>query len=79
MKTSFSQAELKGAVVALNVIVAESGQESCLDGLTMVAYAFAGLLDIYSKPNPANPEGMCDDPAAFLKHFAELIEKGGTE
>jgi hypothetical protein len=47
---------------------------SALEGLQAVAITFACLLEIYAKPNPENPEGMCDSIADFKAHFAALIQ-----
>jgi hypothetical protein len=61
--------------VKLNSLVVEvTGEDgSALEGLTMFSCAFGALLDSYAKPNPENPRGMCDNPAEFRKHFADLI------
>jgi hypothetical protein len=75
----FSQKKLKALVVQLNEIVAATGQDSAMDGLLVVSYAFAALLDAYALPNANNPDGMCDDPNAFRKVFADLIAAGSKK
>jgi hypothetical protein len=60
----------------LGKVVASASADSALEGLTRTAITFSVLLDIYSLPNAENPEGMCDDPAAFRKHFADIIATG---
>lgn len=70
-----TEAELKKHIVSLNKLVEKAGRGSCLRGLDVTAAAFAALLDIYAGPNPGNPEGMCDDRAAFRKMYATFINE----
>jgi hypothetical protein len=72
-RTSITQTQTAKIIADLNAIVAKHGHGSALRGLTITASCFAALLDIYAQPNEENPEGMCDDPAAFRRHFAEVI------
>lgn len=73
-----SRPEFQKAVTALNRITRSHARGSALRGLELTALAFGALLDVYASPNPDNKLGMCDDKAAFRKHFAELIAKGPT-
>jgi hypothetical protein len=70
-----SKDEFAALIVKLNSLVTEVAGEdgSAMEGLTMLSCAFGALLDSYAKPNGENPRGMCDDPAVFRKHFADLI------
>lgn len=68
--------ELKQAIAQVNAVVGKHSKGSALRGLDVTAAAFACVLDIYSHPNKVNPEGMCDDPIAFRKIFADFIVTG---
>jgi hypothetical protein len=68
--------KLERVVVGLNALVEVFGKEGALRGLQAVAVGFGILLDTYARPNPNNPEGMCDSAADFRKYFAEILEKG---
>ena len=63
-------------MMRLGKIVSDASKDSALEGLTRTAQIFSLLLDIYARPNAENPDGMCDDPAAFRRHFAEIIATG---
>jgi len=71
-----SEVELKYFINKLNDLVLIAGQDSTIDGLSILTYAFAALLDIYALPNPGNPQGMCDDPIAFRKIFSDILFTG---
>jgi hypothetical protein len=75
-RAKVTERELKQAIIELNRVVAKHCKGSALRGLDITAAAFACVLDIYSHPNEENPEGMCDDPIAFRKIFAEFIVTG---
>lgn len=60
-------------ILKLNDMLEDIAPDSVVRGLTGLALAFGLLLDTYSKHNDNNPAGMCDDPAAFRKHFADMI------
>ena len=77
MKT-FTEAQLQRSILQINEIVERESPASALHGLILAAHAFAGLLDVYAQPNEDNPQGMCDDPAAFRTHFAEIIVAAPT-
>ena len=53
--------------------VDKHGGDSAYRGLTVLAGAFRLLLDSYANPNAENELGMCDDPALFRQHFADII------
>jgi hypothetical protein len=71
-------AEIKTTFGVLAGVVEQAGTRSgsARHGLEVTAFAFAAVLDAYAKPNAANPEGMCDDPQAFRRYFAEIIARG---
>ena len=71
-----TEKELKQAIIELNRVVIKHCKGSALRGLDVTSAAFACVLDIYSHPNEENPEGMCDDPIAFRKIFADFIVSG---
>ena len=71
--THVSAREMESAILQLNKIAMRESKKSALRGLTVVTCALAGLLDIYAQPNDENDQGMCDDPVAFRKHFAEIL------
>jgi hypothetical protein len=73
MKRRITKRKTAQIIAQLNQIVAKSSSGSALEGLTITAACFAGLLDVYSQPNPNNAEGMCDDPQAFRTYFANII------
>jgi len=60
-------------VKSLAQIMEHVDPDSSLNGLTVIAMGFSSLLQIYALPNANNPEGMCDDPVAFRRHFAEIV------
>jgi hypothetical protein len=68
-----TQAQAAKIIADINAIVEKHARGSTLRGLTITASCFAALLDVYAQPNENNPEGMCDDPAAFRQHFVEII------
>lgn len=71
-----TEKELKQTIIELNRVVGKHCKGSAMRGLDITAAAFACVLDIYSHPNEENPEGMCDDPIAFRKIYAEFIVNG---
>lgn len=75
-RVKVTERELRKAIVELNNVVSKHSKGSALRGLDITAAAFACVLDIYSHPNENNPEGMCDDPIAFRKIFADFIVTG---
>jgi hypothetical protein len=68
-----TEKQLKTVITVLNSLVNKYGEGSSEHGLNVVATAFRALLDIYSAPNPNNPQGMCDDAVAFRRHYAEMV------
>ena len=68
-----SQRQAAKIIADLNAIVEANSHGSALHGLTVTASCFAALLDVYAQPNEENTQGMCDDPQAFRRHFADLI------
>jgi hypothetical protein len=72
-----TQAQFEEAMGDLNELVEKYGAESAMYGLTTVATVFAALLDVYAMPNPDNPQGMCEDKAAFRAHFARILTRAG--
>lgn len=68
-----SQARAAKIIADINAIVEANSHGSALRGLTVTASCFAALLDVYAQPNENNPRGMCDNPQAFRRHFAEII------
>ena len=76
-RVEVTEKELKQAIVEVGRIVAKHSKgNSALRGLGVTSAAFACVLDLYSHPNEENPEGMCDDPIAFRKIFADFIVTG---
>lgn len=59
--------------LSLASVVERADPNSALIGLTLVASAFSLLLQTYALPNANNPEGMCDSPDLFRRHFAEIV------
>ncbi len=72
-QTTITAEEVKRAYKKLGRHVQMAGGDSALHGLEVVTAAFALVLDTYANPNPENPEGMCDDPAAFRQYFADIL------
>lgn len=68
-----TQAEMERCIKEIGKVVEKHSMGSALRGLDVTAAGFAGLCDIYAQPNADNPEGMCDDPIAFRKRFADFI------
>jgi hypothetical protein len=68
-----TKSEAAKIIKELGGIVERASGGGALRGLTAVTGCFAGLLDVYAQPNEVNPAGMCDDPVAFRKHFAEIL------
>ena len=66
----------RDAILSLNEIVQRADPNSALSGLTLTAMAFSALLQTYALPNANCPEGMCDNPDAFRRHFAEIVARG---
>lgn len=69
--------DIESSFFALGKVAEKVSGGSALHSLEVVSFAFAALLDVYAKPNANNPQGMCDDPRAFRRHFAEIIARGG--
>ena len=72
-KKFVTEAEFKKCIREVNIVVGKHARGSTLRGLDITAAAFACLLDFYANPNPVNPLGMCDDPRAFRRMYAEFI------
>lgn len=70
---------LREICLSLGALVRRAGDSSALKGLTVVATAFSLVLQTYALPNAENPEGMCDSPDLFRRHFAEIVAVAATE
>lgn len=74
--SDISKKQAEKLLAKLGEAVHLASKDSAIEGLTRTAITFSFLLDIYAQPNAKNPEGMCDDPVAFRRMFAEIIATG---